>query len=85
MKVEFQALVKELKSKALVSLDKGFEVKLRGEDPNMGLLAFAPAGTTAKITIEWKDETEGKDGPGNKAGGQAAVILNPRGTRPQGR
>lgn len=85
MKVEFRALVKECKGKALASLDKGFEVKLWGEDEKMGLAMFAPAGKTVAITIEWEDDENGTGADGEKAGGQAAAIQNARGTRKQGR
>ena len=55
MEVNFTALVKEFKSKALQSLDKGFEVKLQGENPVMVLLAQAPANQEVNVKIEWKD------------------------------
>lgn len=66
MIIEFKALVKEFKSKALQSLDKGFEVRLQGGNPLMSLLAQAPADNEVKVRIEWDDrattgtgETEG--------------------------
>jgi hypothetical protein len=55
MKIEFEALVKEFKAKALQSLDKGFEVKLQGESKNMEWLVKAPADRTVKVTIEIED------------------------------
>jgi hypothetical protein len=55
MKIELQALIKEVKAKALVSLDKGYEVKLQGEDIVMADLAKAPADQKAKIMVEWND------------------------------
>lgn len=60
MKVNFLALVKEVKVKALISLDKGFEVKLQGEDFAMAELVNAPADNSVKVTIEW-EEVEDKD------------------------
>ena len=56
MKVKFDALVKECKSKALVSLDKEYEVKLQGANLNMALLAHAPADNQVKVTVEWDDK-----------------------------
>lgn len=53
MKVEFSALVKGFSSKALLSLDKSFEARLQGIDPEMMKLAAAPADREVKITIEW--------------------------------
>ena len=58
MIIEFTALVKEFKAKALQSLDKGFEVKLQGGAPIMFLLAQAPADQEVKVRIEWKDGNE---------------------------
>ena len=56
MKTEFNALVKDFHSKALVSGDKGYSVKLQGEDFRMIDLAQAPANMYAKITIEWEEK-----------------------------
>ncbi len=58
MQIEFEALVKQFKSTALQSLDKGFEVRLIGESPMMVLLAQAPADKTVKVKVEWEDGTE---------------------------
>jgi len=52
-KVEFSALIKEVKAKALVSLDKGYEVKIQGSNPEMAKLTQTPADGEVKITIEW--------------------------------
>ena len=53
MEVQFNALIKQVKSKALVSGDKGYEVLLQGESPYMGLLVNAPADRQiiCKITL----------------------------------
>ena len=56
MEVKFQAIVKEVKIKALASLDKGFSVLLQGEDTNMGYLVNAPADKTAIITVHWESD-----------------------------
>ena len=52
MKIEFEAMVREFKSKALVSLDKGYEVKLQG-DRGMSELVHAPADANVKVVIMW--------------------------------
>jgi len=54
MEVKFKCLVKEVKMKNLVSLDKGFEVKLQGEDKDMIFLSAAPADTIVNVTINWE-------------------------------
>ena len=56
MKVEFSALIKSFTSKALVSLDKGYEVKVWGENPQMMKLVDAPADREVRVLVEW-DET----------------------------
>ena len=52
MEIKFRALVKEVKAKALVSLDKGFEVKLQG-DSKMAVLVDAPADKEVEVVIKW--------------------------------
>ena len=65
MKLEFKALVKEYKAKALVSLDKGHEVKLQGGSSVMADLAKAPADKEVNVIVEWSEE----DGDGTPAQG----------------
>ena len=57
MIVEFEALIKEVKAKALASLDKGYEIKIQGENENMFKLAQAPADATVTVRVEWDDGT----------------------------
>ena len=52
--VEFNALVKEVKVKALVSLDKGVAVILQG-DANMAQLVEAPADKEVKVIVRWNE------------------------------
>lgn len=51
MKYKFKALIKKVTSKALVSLDKGYEVILQGGDKEMGKLIDAPADKEVEICI----------------------------------
>ena len=55
-KIQFTAIVKEVKCKALVSLDKGYEIRLQGEEAEMGKAMDVPADQTANVTIEWGNE-----------------------------
>lgn len=56
IEIEFIALIKEVKSKALVSLDKGFEVKLQGSDKIIAKLFDAPADQEVKFKAIWEIE-----------------------------
>ncbi len=53
MQIEFRALVKKVTSKALVSLDKSYQVILESEDKDMGKLVNAPADREVKIIVEY--------------------------------
>jgi hypothetical protein len=53
-KIQFQALIKKVESKALASLDKGFSFTAYGEDEGMKKLMDAPADNTVTITVEWQ-------------------------------
>ena len=48
---KFRALIKKVSSKALVSLDKSYQVLLQGEDKGMAALIDAPADQELEITI----------------------------------
>ena len=50
---KFRALVKEVHSKALVSLDKSYQILLQGEDDRMAELINAPADQEAEIIIKY--------------------------------
>ena len=54
MIIKFSGLVKEFKSKALASMDKGYSVLIIGEDVSMRELALAPADKQVKITVEFE-------------------------------
>ena len=53
-KIIFNSEIKEVKTKNLVSLDKGFDVLFRGEDPETAKLSFVPCKTIVKVTVEWE-------------------------------
>ena len=50
---QFRALVKKVGSKALVSLDKSYQILLQGEDGRMSGLINAPADQEAEITVKY--------------------------------
>lgn len=52
VKVEFDALVKNVSSKALVSGDKSFKIELVGEDGRMLECGTLPGDAMVKVTIE---------------------------------
>jgi len=52
---KFRALVKEVHSKALVSLDKSYQILLQGEDSQMGELINAPADQEAEVIIKYSE------------------------------
>ena len=49
----FQALVKKVSAKALVSLDKEFEIILRTQDVVAGQLVTAPADQMVEIIVKY--------------------------------
>ena len=51
---KFNALIKKVSSKALVSLDKSYQILLQGEDNRMAALIEAPPDQEAEITITYK-------------------------------
>lgn len=51
---KFRALVKKVSSKALVSLDKSYQILLQGEDKSMAALVNAPADQEAEVTIIYR-------------------------------
>jgi len=53
MKVEFIALVKEVKDKALVSGDKSYRAMLETHDAGIKGLMDAPADAMVTVTVEW--------------------------------
>lgn len=53
MEVTFNAIVREVKVKALMSLDKGYQVIIQGENTEMSKLVDAPADGEVKVTISW--------------------------------
>ncbi len=54
--VKFKALVREVKAKALVSLDKGFSFMAQGEDENIKRLMDAPADQECLWTVSWDEK-----------------------------
>ena len=54
-KVKFKALIKKVTSKALASLDKGYQVTLQGGDRRMAELVNAPADEEVEITVKYKE------------------------------
>ena len=53
MQIEFRALVKKVTSKALVSLDKSYQVVFEGEDKEIGKLIDAPADETVIVSVKY--------------------------------
>ena len=53
VQVEFKALIKQVKSKALVSLDKSYEIILQGEAKAMGELVKAPSDEMVEVVISY--------------------------------
>lgn len=51
--VRFNAIIREVKIKALASLDKGFQVVIQGENPEIKKLADAPADGEVEIMVKW--------------------------------
>ena len=51
MSVKFEALVKDVKRRALVSGDTTYEVVLRTEDPRVAELITAPSDKNVKVEI----------------------------------
>lgn len=51
--VKFNAIIREVKVKALVSLDKGYQAIIQGENPEMKKLADAPADGEVEIMVKW--------------------------------
>jgi len=55
VEIRFRALIKKVGSKALVSLDKSYQILLQGEDKRMAELINAPADQEAKVTIKYTE------------------------------
>ena len=58
MQIQFEALTKQVVSKALVSGDKSFSVLFQGEDIEMAKLVAKPAEALVKVTVEIAEQTE---------------------------
>ena len=58
MQIQFEALTKQVVSKALVSGDKSFSVLFQGEDIEMAKLVAMPADALVKVTVEIAEQTE---------------------------
>jgi|GEM_PF-6125592 len=53
IKIKFSALIKQVTSKALVSLDKEYRVLLQGGDKEMAKLTEAPADAEVEVSISY--------------------------------
>ena len=53
-KIEFKAIVKDFNSRALVSLDKGYQIKLITSDKRVKGLIEAPADKEITCQISWE-------------------------------
>ena len=63
MEIHFQALLKKVSGKALISLDKEYDVLLRGGNSIMGLLFQAPSDAEVDVVIKWPDSKSIKQTP----------------------
>ena len=53
IEARFKAIIREVKVKALASLDKGFQVIIQGENPEISKLVDAPADGEVEIIVRW--------------------------------
>ena len=54
--ITFTARVKRVQCKNLSSLDKGYEIVLQGEDPNMIQASGCPADSEVNVSISYGEQ-----------------------------